>query len=74
MPYKKDTTHPLTKLMYKYGYTSGNKLKTVLHCSTPTAVTRLQNPDTLTVAELTLLNTDGHIPIKEIRAAIGGKG
>jgi hypothetical protein len=70
MPHLKDTTHPLTRLLQKYGYTSGAKLERVLTITAPTAIKRLHDPELLTVEDLHRLNRFGHIPIDEIRQSI----
>lgn len=46
------------------------RLADVLGCSVPTARQRLEDPGSLTVAELARINRAGHIPIEEIREAL----
>lgn len=72
MPYIKPTDPPFARvgrLLKGYGLSSG-KLATVLGCSAPTALKKLKQPETLTLADLALINSRGHIPIDEIRDAI----
>lgn len=70
MPYKKDPVPPMSRLLQKYGFTSGAKLSRVLTISVPTAMKRLNDPELLTVEDLHRLNRFGHIPIDEIRENI----
>ena len=70
MPYIKQTTDPLRRLICAYELGSGRKLGAVLGVSTSTAVSRLHDPGSLSAAELRRLSTHGHIPIEEVRAAL----
>ena len=73
MPYRKDKTQPLTRLLRGYGYTTGPELAKILGVTAPTARSKLLDPKKLTVGDLEKVEKLGHIPIEEIRAAIGAK-
>ena len=49
---------------------NGPKMGTILGCSAKTGKARLDNPQTLTLADLDNICKRGHIPIEEIREAI----
>ena len=54
------------------GYQLGSpQLARVLGCSAPTARSKLNNPGRLTLDDIMKINKSGHIPIEEIRDAIG---
>ena len=74
MPYIKKREVPFAKmqrLLLGYGL-DGPKLGAVLGCTPTTARSRLNNPETLTLAELERISKHGHIPKSEIIEAIGG--
>lgn len=71
MPYIKKREPPLTRLLNTYGFHHGEPLAKVLGCSIPTALKRIKDPKLLTIGELELINKRGHVPIEEIREAIG---
>lgn len=70
MPYLKDKTDPLRRLLNAYELNRGRQLGDVLALSHTSAYRRIENPEELTVRELRLLARKGHIPIEEIRAAL----
>ena len=49
---------------------NGPKMGEILGCSAKTGKARLDNPQTLTLADLDNISKKGHIPIEEIREAI----
>ena len=72
MPYIKSKDPPfarMQRLLKGYGF-DGPTLAAVLGCSKPTALSRIRNPETLTLAELAAINSRGHVPMEEIRDAI----
>lgn len=74
MPYVKPLTPQphvrMTRLLKGYGLTPP-KLAEILGVSPPTARRRLENPAQLTVEDLVRINRFGHVPLDEIREAIG---
>ena len=70
MPYLKDTTDPMRRLINAYELNTGSALAKVLNCSNGTAYRRIETPEDLTVRELRMLASRGHIPIDEIRGAL----
>lgn len=68
MPYKKDTTDPLTRTLK--GYFTTAELAELLNLSRTTAISRLKDPNTLTVGEIRRINTHGHVPIEKLREVI----
>lgn len=74
MPYLKSSKeHPITRLLKGYNYTSGTDLARLLGVSVPTGIKKLKDPMTLTIGDLDKINRFGHIPIEEIREAIGAR-
>lgn len=72
MPYlKRNQPPPMQKLLGAYGLNTGEPLARVLGVSIPTALKRIKDPALLTVGDLELINRRGHVPIEEIREAIG---
>lgn len=73
MPYLKQPSAPCDKLrrLLKGYEITGETLGEMIGCSTVTGCRRLKNPGSLTVAELLAISQRGHIPIDEIREAIG---
>lgn len=72
MPRLKTKEIPFVKvkrLLVGYGLNC-QALAEVLGCSEPTARSRLNRPETLTLSELDLISRRGHVPMEEIRAAI----
>jgi len=72
MPYIKKAEPPfvrVARLLKGYGL-QGKALAAVLGCSPPTARSRLEKPETLTLAELAMISSRGHVPMDEIRDAI----
>lgn len=69
VPYIRKKTLPLKMLLQSYGIT-GRKLSEILGVSPSTGAARMANTNTLTVEELHIISTKGHIPINEIRDAI----
>lgn len=59
----------IKRLLIGYGL-NGPALAEVLDCTPNTARSRLERPETLTLAELELVSRKGHVPMDEIRAAI----
>ena len=73
MPYVKKPDPPffkMTRLLRGYGF-NGPKLAEILGVSRPTAHCRLEEPGRLTLEDLDRINRFGHIPIEELREAIG---
>lgn len=74
MPYIKSLTTlryaRMKRLLQGYELTAP-KLAKVLNVSYPTARQRLMDPSRLTLGELDRINRFGHIPMDEIREAIG---
>lgn len=72
MPYIKPKDPPfvrMQRLLRGYGF-DGPTLAAVLDCSKPTALRRIREPETLTLAELAMISSRGHVPMDEIRDAI----
>ena len=73
MPYRKDTTDPMTRLLRGY-FKTGEELSRVLEVAPKTGRRKISEPQKyLTLGDLTKINRFGHVPIEEIRAAIGGR-
>ena len=66
MPYIKKQQSGMTRLLLGYELTAP-RLATVLGCSENTARLRLNDPSTLTLAELDRIRRFGHVPVEEIR-------
>ena len=59
----------LRRLLLSYEL-NAPRLAAVLGCSVPTARHRINDPGSLTMAELSKINRFGHVPIEEIRDAV----
>lgn len=70
MPKLKDHTDAMRRLLNAYELNNGARLAPVIGVSRATAYKRVQTPGDLTLEELRLLSTRGHIPIEEVRAAL----
>lgn len=74
MPYTKPLNPPrherMTRLLRGYGF-NAPKLAEVLNVSAPTARQRLEDPSRITLGDLDRINRFGHVPMEEIREAIG---
>ena len=70
MPYVKTHVDDLSKLLGAYDLKNGRRLAEVLCMSPTSAYKRIHNPEELTVRELRLLASRGHVPIEDIRGAI----
>ena len=70
MPHIKNTTDPMRRLLNAYEVNTGQALAPILCCSPTTAYRRIQTPEDLTLREIRLLASRGHIPIEEIRGAL----
>lgn len=70
MPYLKQKTDPLRRLLNAYELNNGDRLAAVIGVSPATAYKRLHRVEDFSVAELRRLNTRGHIPLDELRAAL----
>lgn len=70
MPHIKQSPDKLRRVLNAYELNRSTALATVLMCSPTTALRRIETPEDLTVRELRLIATRGHVPIDEIRAAI----
>jgi len=73
MPYIKPPAQRharMARLLLGYGL-SAPRLAVVLNVSAPTARERLNDPSRLTLGDLDRINRFGHIPLNEIREAIG---
>ena len=72
MPYKKVRQNQieLHRLLKAYEL-NATILSRILNCSFPTAKKKLDDPGKLTVDELMLISSKGHIAIDLIRGAIG---
>lgn len=57
------------RLLRGYGLNAA-RLAAVLGCSTPTALTRIREPERLTLGDIVKINERAHIPMEELRAAI----
>jgi len=66
LPYKKDTTDPLTRLLRSYFTATG--LAQVLGVSRQTAAHKLHDPGRLTVKDLRKLT--GHVPKERMKELI----
>jgi hypothetical protein len=67
------TTQPFSRmgrLLKGYGMTAA-RLAEILNVSTPTARQRLAEPERLTLGDLDRINRKGHVPLEELREAIG---
>ena len=72
MPYKKSKQNQidLYRLLKAYEI-DATKLSKMLGCSFPTAKKKLDDPGKLTVDELMVISSKGHVAIDLIRGAIG---
>lgn len=70
MPRIKTRVDALKRLLGAYDLDTSPALASVLSCSRGTALRRIQQPETLTVAELRRIASRGHIPVDELRAAL----
>lgn len=72
MPRVRQSEIPFSKMRrLLLGYElNGPKLGAILGCSPKTAKARLDNPETLTLADLHNINVKGHVPIDEIKGAM----
>lgn len=72
MPYKKAKQNQidLYRLLKAYEI-DATRLSKMLGCSFPTAKKKLDDPGKLTVDELMVISTKGHVAIERIREAIG---
>lgn len=73
MPYKKEKADPPIVVKIKGYIGNGTDLARVLGVSVPTAIKKLKQPEHLTLGDLDKIHRFGHVPIEEIRAAIGAK-
>lgn len=71
MPYKKRERNQieLYRLLMAYGL-NATALSRILGCTFPTAKKKLENPGLLTVNELMLIHSKGHIDMETLRGAI----
>ena len=70
MPRLKDHTDAMRRVLNAYELNIGCRLGSVLGVAPATALRRIENPEDLTVRELRLLASRGHVPIDELRAAL----
>ena len=70
MPHLRENTDPLRRILNTYELNNGVRLSSILHCSPSTALRRIETPEDLTVRELRIIASHGHIPIDEIRGAL----
>lgn len=70
MPHVKANTDKLRRVLNAYELNRSTALAEVLLCSPTTAIRRIETPEDLTVRELRLIASRGHIPIEEIRGAL----
>ena len=72
MPYKARTRNQieLHRLLKAYGL-NATTLSKVIGCTYPTAKKKLEDPGLLTVNELMMISSKGHIAIDLVRGAIG---
>ena len=70
MPYIPKKIPALQQLLRGKGF-SGENLAPIIQCSPNTARKKIRDPALLTVGDLELINRRGHVPIEEIREAIG---
>ena len=68
LPYKKDTTDPITRVIRSYLTTTD--VARLLNVSRPTALAKIRDPDRMTVGELRTLNKFGHIPKNKLKEVI----
>lgn len=71
MPYTRENK-PFSKMhrLLKGYELDGPKLAAILGVSPPTAKTRLDNPEKLTLDDLDKISRRGHIPMEELRECI----
>lgn len=72
MPYTKPKEPPfvrMQRLLRGYGL-NGENLAPILEVTPPTARSRLEQPEMLTLRDLDRINRFAHIPMEEIREAI----
>lgn len=72
MPYIKKARDGMSKLLGAYQLENSARLAPVLGVSEATALRRIKKPEAMTLHELRRLNTHGHIPVDELRAALLG--
>lgn len=70
MPYIKHDRDPMLKVIGAYGLERSRALAPIIGRCSATAASRIKRPEDLTLGELRLLASHGHVPIDEIRAAI----
>lgn len=70
MPYIKPNVDALRRVLNAYELNRGASLAPVLGVATATALRRIEHPEDLSVKELRLLVSRGHVPIDELRAAL----
>ena len=70
MPHIKQSPDKLRRVLNAYELNVSTKLSQILMCSPTTAIRRIETPEDLTVRELRLIASRGHIPIEEIRGAL----
>ena len=73
MPYKKSNADPPMTILLRGRFRDGSGLARILGVSVPTGIKKLKQPELLTLGDLDKINRFGHIPIEEIRAAIGSR-
>ena len=69
MPRTRDTTHPLTRLLRGYEV-NGKSLSVALGCAEETARKKLNDPNRLTVGDLTKIHNKFGIPVDDIRELV----
>lgn len=69
MPRLKDSTHPLTRLLRGYEINGANLAK-ALGCAEETARKKIQDPNRLTVGDLTAIHIKFGVPIEDIRELV----
>ena len=67
---KPSQTDPMRRLLNAYEINTGPALAPIILVSPTTAYRRIQTPEDLTLREIRLLASRGHIPIDEIRGAL----
>jgi len=70
MPYIPKPRDPMLKVIGSYGLERSRVFGAIIGKSPNMALRRLKDPEQLTLGELRLLASKGHVPIDEIRSAV----
>lgn len=69
MPRLRDTVKPMTRLLWSYEV-NGASLANALKCAPKTARTKIENPDKLTLGDLTIIHRRFGIPVDDMRRCV----